>query len=184
MIFTKKDLKRVLKKEVNNYSSLPRFWRLLAFLNLSEQSIIWLYQTRLRKWEYHQNAKHKFRRTIAKTKCNRLGRKYGMHMHPNNFDEGLYIVHLGSILINSQTRVGKDCCIHINTAMVATKGVTDSPKLGDNCKIGVGATLIGGITLGNEVVVAAGAVVTKSFEENHITIGGVPARIISHNNLI
>ena len=181
MIKTKQDLKRYLKSEKTLYIALPRAWRFLAFFHLSEQSIIWRYQTLLRRWEYHLNVKHRFRTIIYKLKCNKLGRKYGFHLHPNNFDEGLFIAHLGSILINESTRVGRNCCVHINTAMIATRGTSDSPCLGDNCKIGVGAILVGGIELGNEVVVGAGAVVTKSFKENHITIAGVPARIISHN---
>lgn len=34
-----------------------------------------------------------------------------------------------------------------------------------------------GVTLGNGVVVGAGAVVTKSFPDN-VVVGGVPARVI------
>lgn len=49
--------------------------------------------------------------------------------------------------------------------------------IGDNCWIGANATIVGGVTLGNNVVVAAGAVVTRSFSDN-VLIGGVPAEII------
>ncbi|SFB85249.1 maltose O-acetyltransferase [Alkalibacterium subtropicum] len=49
--------------------------------------------------------------------------------------------------------------------------------LGDNCWIGTNATIVGGVTLGDNVVVAAGAVVKKSFPAN-VVIGGVPAGII------
>ena len=38
-------------------------------------------------------------------------------------------------------------------------------------------TILPGVTIGNNVVVAAGAVVTKDVPENTI-VGGVPARII------
>src|SRR5699024_1314431 len=43
--------------------------------------------------------------------------------------------------------------------------------IGDNCWIGGNATIIGGVTLGDNVVVAAGATVTKSFGDN-VVIGG------------
>ena len=47
--------------------------------------------------------------------------------------------------------------------------------IGDNCWIGGSATIVPGVTLGNNVVVAAG--VTKSFGDN-VVIGGNPAKII------
>ena len=53
-----------------------------------------------------------------------------------------------------------------------------APCLGDNCWIGPGAKLFGGITIGNGVMIGAGSVVNKSFTENNITIVGVPARKI------
>ncbi|WP_423189654.1 sugar O-acetyltransferase [Alkalibacterium sp. f15] len=49
--------------------------------------------------------------------------------------------------------------------------------IGDNCWIGTNATIVGGVTLGDNVVIAAGSVVTKSFSDN-VVIGGVPAKII------
>jgi acetyltransferase-like isoleucine patch superfamily enzyme len=50
--------------------------------------------------------------------------------------------------------------------------------IGDDCWLGAGSTILPGVTLGNHVVVAAGAVVTKSFEEDDVILAGVPARIV------
>lgn len=49
----------------------------------------------------------------------------------------------------------------------------------DNCWIGSGAVFLDGVTLGKGCVVAANAVVTKSFPENSV-IGGVPAKILKN----
>lgn len=49
--------------------------------------------------------------------------------------------------------------------------------IGDNVWVGGNATICPGVTIGNNVVVAAGAVVTKSFPDD-VVIGGNPARII------
>ncbi|EPB6719290.1 sugar O-acetyltransferase [Vibrio fluvialis] len=49
--------------------------------------------------------------------------------------------------------------------------------IGNNCWIGGHATINPGVTLGNNVVVASGAVVTKSFGDN-VVIAGNPARVI------
>ena len=60
-----------------------------------------------------------------------------------------------------------------NSGLEAGKPIT----VGDNAWFGGGVTVIPGVTLGDNVVVAAGAVVTKSFGDN-VVIGGNPARII------
>lgn len=53
--------------------------------------------------------------------------------------------------------------------------------IGKNCWIGANATIVGGVTLGDNVVVAAGSVVTKSFNDD-VVIGGVPARVLKKIN--
>lgn len=90
-------------------------------------------------------------------------------------------MHLGSILINESVRVGNDCSIHINCAIVAGGRSDECPLIGNNVVIGVGATILGKIVLGDNIVVGAGAVVNKSFEVNDVALGGVPAKIISNN---
>ena len=55
-------------------------------------------------------------------------------------------------------------------------------SIGDNCFVGENSTLLYGITIGNRVIIAAGSVVTKSFLEEEIIIGGNPARKIGDWN--
>ena len=49
--------------------------------------------------------------------------------------------------------------------------------LGKNVWVGSNSTILQGVTIGDNAVIAAGAVVTKDVPENTI-VGGVPARII------
>ena len=51
-------------------------------------------------------------------------------------------------------------------------------KIGDNIWIGANAAILPGVEIGNHTVVAAGAVVNKSFKEGNCILGGVPAKII------
>lgn len=60
-----------------------------------------------------------------------------------------------------------------NSGLEYAKPIT----IGNNVWIGGNATIYPGVTIGNNVVVAAGSVVTKSFPED-VVIGGNPAKII------
>ena len=48
-----------------------------------------------------------------------------------------------------------------------------------NCWIGAGATILPGVTVGENAVVGAGAVVTKDVEDNTV-VGGNPAKLIKN----
>lgn len=83
--------------------------------------------------------------------------------------------------------VGKNVHIAPNVGIVTTNHDIHDPSkhiqgkeiiIKDNCWIGMNSVVLGGVELGENTVVAAGAVVTKSFAEGHCVIGGVPARII------
>lgn len=50
--------------------------------------------------------------------------------------------------------------------------------IGDNCFVGERATIMYGCELTDNIIVAAGAVVTKSFSTPYTIIGGNPAKVI------
>jgi acetyltransferase-like isoleucine patch superfamily enzyme len=54
-------------------------------------------------------------------------------------------------------------------------------KIGCRCWIGANAVILPGVEIGDDSIVAAGAVVTSSFPSGSI-VGGVPARLIRSNN--
>ena len=49
-------------------------------------------------------------------------------------------------------------------------------EIGNNCFISERSTLLYGVELADNIIVAAGSVVTKSFTESNIIIGGNPAK--------
>jgi len=55
--------------------------------------------------------------------------------------------------------------------------IADPVNIGDDVWIGGNATILPGVTIGNNVVVAAGAVVNRDVPDNCV-VGGVPAKII------
>jgi maltose O-acetyltransferase len=56
-------------------------------------------------------------------------------------------------------------------------GIAKPVTIGDDVWIGGNAVILPGVTIGNNCVVAAGAVVTKDVPANSL-VAGVPARII------
>lgn len=115
----------------------------------------------------------------------RLSIRLGFSMGPNIFGPGLAIVHYGTIVIDPTTRIGKNCRIHVGSHIGGAAQFVDpaeahkySPRIGDNVYIGPGAKLYGPIVIGDNCVIGANAVVTKSFPDAGLTLGGVPAQII------
>lgn len=53
----------------------------------------------------------------------------------------------------------------------------ERPIIGDNVSLGANVTIMGGVHIGNNVVVGAGSVVVKDVPDNCI-VAGNPARII------
>ncbi|CAM4160843.1 acyltransferase [Lederbergia lenta] len=51
-------------------------------------------------------------------------------------------------------------------------------KIGKSCWIGMNAVILPGVCLGDNTIVGAGAVVTRSFPEGNCVVGGVPAKKI------
>ena len=51
-------------------------------------------------------------------------------------------------------------------------------KINNYCWLGMNTTILAGVTLGPRTIVAAGAVVTRSFPEGYCILGGVPAKVV------
>lgn len=142
---------------------------------------IWRYQRTLRRVEYLYGTKaNVVRRLLAKWSLRRQGVRLGFTIHPGNFGPGLSIAHHGTITVNAGARIGKNCRIHPGVGIGTAAGQSDAaPTLGDNCYIGPGAKLIGPIHIGANTAIGANAVVNKSFADGNVTLGGVPAKVIS-----
>lgn len=177
MINNKKDLKEYISIERNKYS--VRF--IDKIFSITEQAILLKFQIRLRKTEYYKNTNKRIRYFFSMLKLLKMKNKYCLHIPLNTCGKGLKIMHLGPILINGKASIGNNCSIHINVAIVAGGTNDFVPKIGNDVVLGVGCTVLGGVSIANGIAVGAGAVVNKSFEEENICIAGVPANKISDN---
>lgn len=149
--------------------------------------LIWKYLISLRKEEYYHNCKRKsiFVKVMAvywKLKRHSLAGKTGYEIGLNQCGPGLSIAHTGKVVFHKNARVGQNCRIVGEITLGATNGGTDAPCLGDNVFISVGARIIGGVTIADNVAIAANAVVIKSIDEPGTTWGGIPAKKISNHD--
>jgi serine O-acetyltransferase len=177
MVKSRKELKEYIDVELKRYQC-----NLLKYIfQIGEKAILRKYIILLRKTEYYVNTSKKIRATIHKIRLANISNKYSMHIPINCCDKGLKIMHVGPILMNSNTRCGKNLAIHINTSLVAGGRSNKAPIVGDNVVVGVGAVIVGGIKIANNVAIGANAVVNKDVLEENIAVAGVPAKKISNN---
>jgi acetyltransferase-like isoleucine patch superfamily enzyme len=109
-------------------------------------------------------------------------------------------VSSGNIEIGSNTIFGHNCVLatgvhefkegmrkKIYFKKNYNKDVTEAPTFGHDIKIGQGCwiasnvTIIGGVTIGDNVIIAAGSVVVKDIPSS-VVVAGVPGKIIKSLN--
>lgn len=82
---------------------------------------------------------------------------------------------LSGVFISHGAEIGPDCVIFhqvtIGSNTLITSRGLGAPRVGARCYFGAGAKVIGGINLGDDVVVGANAVVTRDVPSNAVVIG-------------
>lgn len=90
---------------------------------------------------------------------------------------GCYIPHGVGLVVGGATVIGEDCTLLQGVTLGEARFDSDAcPKVGNRVTIGAGAKILGGITVGDDSFIGAGAVVLDEVPPQHIAIG-VPARI-------
>ena len=95
--------------------------------------------------------------------------------------EGIYIGHYGSIILARQCRIGHNCSLAQNVTIgVAGSGDNrGAPVIGNRVFIGAHSVIVGRITIGDDAVICAGSVVTRSVPARAVVMGN-PARVVSY----
>ena len=109
-----------------------------------------------------------------------LQKRYHIQINPKiKVGYGFYIGHGVGVIINYNAIIGNN----VNVSQFTTIGIKDGKcaTIGDNVYIGPSVCIVGGVTIGNNSAIGAGAVVTKDVPEN-VTFVGVPAKVLSFEN--
>lgn len=86
----------------------------------------------------------------------------------------LFIQHGFATMISAEA-IGENCWINQQVTIGYSNKGNRAPIIGDNVMITCGAKVLGPITVGNNAVIGANAVVIKDIEPGAV-MGGVPAR--------
>lgn len=104
----------------------------------------------------------------------------GVEIHPGaQIGRRFFIDHAMGVIIGETTIIGDDCVLYQNVTLGGTGKETGKrhPTLGNNVMVGVGAAVLGSITIGDNSKIGGGSVVVKDVPPN-CTVVGVPGHIV------
>jgi len=108
----------------------------------------------------------------------------GIEIHPGaRVGEGFFIDHGMGVVIGETAEIGDNVLLYQGVTLGGTslQKVKRHPTLGNDVVVGVGAKIIGAITIGDGSKIGAGSVVVSSVPA-HATVVGVPGRVVAIRN--
>lgn len=145
--------------------------------------LLYLYKPHTRyMWifRHHQFASNKFSRFFWKVMLQRAKFKTGVQIPVGTtVGRGFRMLHFGNVVVHPNAVIGDNCNIAEGVLIGESflHGASGVPSLGNNCCLFANSIIMGGVKLGNNVLVAPGAFVNFDVPDNSIVIGN-PGKII------
>ena len=130
-----------------------------------------------------QNARSKMTGLYYKFKLYRLSRKYGIEINAETkIGKGFLMIHPYNITISSLAELGDN----VTMLKGATVGVSGGKRAGahkivNSVYIGINSTVCGGISIGDDVLIAPNTFVNEDVPSHSIVVGN-PCKIIHKEN--
>lgn len=115
----------------------------------------------------------------------RAARKTGIEIHPGaRIGKGLFIDHGNGVIIGETTIMGDNVTLYQGVTLGGTGKEQGKrhPTVGNNVMISAGAKVLGSFKIGDNSKIGAGSVVLEEVPPNS-TVVGVPGRVVKRNNL-
>ena len=125
--------------------------------------------------------KHYF---LARWVSQRGVRKTGIEIHPGaSIGKGLFIDHGNGVFIGETTVIGDNVTLYQGVTLGGTgkEHGKRHPTIGNNVMISAGAKVLGSFSIGDNSKIGAGSVVLSEVPPNS-TVVGVPGRVVKRNN--
>lgn len=110
-----------------------------------------------------------------------VGSLSGVRINPRTPIGPGFIIHNFSAVLIDAERVGENFTVNQGVSIGPDWRGSGRPAIGNNVFFGSGAKALGALTIGDNVVIGANALVTASIPDN-CTVAGVPARVIARNS--
>ncbi len=122
---------------------------------------------------------------LARWYSQRTARKTGIEIHPGaTIGKGLFIDHGTGVIIGETTVIGDNVTLYQGVTLGGTgkEHGKRHPTIGNNVMISAGAKVLGSFTVGDNSKIGAGSVVLSEVPPNS-TVVGVPGRVVKRDNV-
>ncbi len=135
-----------------------------------------IFQHRLRYIIYFrtaQSTKNKIVKYYCEYKLFRLCRKYGIEIKTNTkIGKGFSMTHPYNITISPYAIIGDNCRMMKGSTIGLGGGKRPgAPKIGNRVYIGINSTVLGGITIGDDVLIAPNTFVNIDIPSHSLVMG-------------
>ncbi len=148
-----------IRRKIIDYSrgnDLDYFWRLYRLQQRTDEGLI---------------------HDVLTFMMSRCAHRHGGYIGPDALIKGRATLPHGlhGIFISRYAQIGVNCLIYQNVTIGEVN--RKAPVIGDDCLIGAGAVIIGGVKVGSHVRIGAGAVVSTDIPDG-CTVVSQPVRIM------
>ena len=122
---------------------------------------------------------------LARWISQRAARKTGIEIHPGaQIGNGFFIDHGNGVIIGETTIIGNNVTLYQGVTLGGTGKEQGKrhPTIGNNVMISAGAKVLGSFTVGDNSKIGAGSVVLEEVPHNS-TVVGVPGRVVKRDNI-